>query len=84
MRSALASADGRLAAAQLLALRSLSPARLDHVDDSSNKVKIRPRAVPRFVRVFIPRHHFSTNDAAKMATPETFSETGSETMYEKV
>jgi hypothetical protein len=28
--------------------------------------------------------NFFSKSAAKMATPETFSETGSETMYEKV
>ena len=58
-------------------------ARLDLVDDSSKRHKNVADGLRRFVRVFMWRHFFSKN-AAKMATPETFSETGSETMYEKV
>ena len=36
------------------------------------------------MRVLIIVTNFFSKSAAKMATPETFSETGSETMYEKV
>ena len=55
------------------------------LDTSINRreSKNRPRMRPEIRAGIYPRHAFSTN-AAKMATPETFSETGSETMYEKV